>query len=490
MNTTNERARLALARPELLNEAAYIDGKWVAAASNLDVLNPATGKPLGQVPSLGVGETSEAIAAAYRAFPGWRARCAQERAETLHRWHRLILEHSEDLARLMTAEQGKPLAEARGEIAYAASFVEWFAEEARRAYGRIIPGHQPNKRLFVLKQPVGVVAAITPWNFPAAMITRKVAPALAVGCTVVLKPSELTPFSALALVHLASEAGVPPGVFNVVTGDPQAIGEVLTTDSRVGKFTFTGSTAVGRMLAARCMGTVKRVSLELGGNAPFIVFDDADIGRAVEGALASKFRNTGQTCVCANRLLIQRGIYEEFAERLVQRVSTLVVGDGLEGQTDQGPLINRAALEKVERHVADARNKGARVLIGGARKSGNFHEPTVLADVTPQMRLFREETFGPVAGLVPFDSEADAIELANDSEAGLAAYLFTRDLERSWRVSEALQYGMVGLNTGMISTAVAPFGGVKQSGLGREGAQDGLLEYLETKLVCTEVAAG
>jgi succinate-semialdehyde dehydrogenase/glutarate-semialdehyde dehydrogenase len=389
----------------------------------------------------------------------------------------------------MTAEQGKPLAEARAEISYAASFIEWFAEEGRRTYGDLIPAHQADKRLLVAKVPVGVVAAITPWNFPAAMITRKVAPALAAGCTVVLKPSELTPFSALALALLGHEAGIPPGVFNVVTGEPAPIGEVLTSDSRVRKFTFTGSTAVGKKLAACCMGTVKRVSLELGGNAPFIVFDDADLDRAVEGALVSKFRNTGQTCVCANRFLVQSGVYAEFARRLSARVAALTVGDGLECDTQQGPLINAAAVDKVERHLRDAVAKGAQLLTGGARRTGLFYEPTVIANMTPHMALFREETFGPLAGLLRFETETEAIALANDTTAGLAAYLYTNDLSRSWRVSEALEYGMVGLNTGLISTAVAPFGGVKESGIGREGSHYGIQDYLETKLVCSEIAA-
>ncbi|WP_202624592.1 NAD-dependent succinate-semialdehyde dehydrogenase [Steroidobacter agaridevorans] len=485
-----ERSRLGLARPDLLREAAYIDGEWISANAVIGVNNPATGGLLGSVPELGAAETTQAVAAADRAFVTWSAKSAAERATVLRRWYELIVKHTEDLARLMTAEQGKPLAEARGEVTYAASFIEWFAEEARRAYGGIIPGHLPDKRLLVLKQPVGVVAAITPWNFPAAMITRKVAPALAVGCTVVLKPSELTPFSALALALLASEAGVPPGVFNVVTGEPRAIGEVLTTDARVRKFTFTGSTPVGKMLAARCMSTVKRVSLELGGNAPFIVFDDADIAQAVEGAIASKFRNTGQTCVCANRFLVHSAVYDEFAIRLSQRVSALVVGDGLEGPTQQGPLINSAALGKVERHIADAREQGGRVLTGGARKHGNFHEPTVITGVTPRMALFHEETFGPVAGLLRFDDEAQAVALANDTSAGLAAYVYTRDLSRAWRVSEALRYGMVGLNTGLISTAVAPFGGVKESGVGREGSSYGIDDYLDIKFVCSEISAG
>jgi succinate-semialdehyde dehydrogenase/glutarate-semialdehyde dehydrogenase len=484
-----ERKRLALARPDLLQEAAFIDGEWVSAVSSVEVTNPATGRLLGRVPALGKAEATRAIEVAERAFAMWRAKSAGERSAVLRRWYELILENSEDLARLMTAEQGKPLAEARGEVSYAASFVEWFAEEARRAYGDIIPGHQSGKRLLVLKQPVGVVAAVTPWNFPAAMITRKVAPAIAVGCTVVLKPSELTPFTALALALLGSEAGLPPGVFNVITGDPEPIGDVLTSDPRVRKFTFTGSTRVGKMLAARCMSTVKRVSLELGGNAPFIVFDDADIDEAVEGALASKFRNTGQTCVCANRFFVQSGIYDEFAKRLAKRVSEMVVGDGLEGVTHQGPLIDRNALEKVERHIEDALNKGSRILAGGSRLYDNFHEPTVLVDVSPHTALFREETFGPVAGLLRFDKEEEVIDLANDTTAGLAAYVFTRDLGRSWRVSEALQFGMVGLNTGLISSAVAPFGGMKESGLGREGSAYGIQDYLDIKLVCTEVLA-
>jgi succinate-semialdehyde dehydrogenase/glutarate-semialdehyde dehydrogenase len=399
--------------------------------------------------------------------------------------------HADDLARLLTAEQGKPLAEARGEIAYAASFIEWFAEEARRVYGETIPAPVANRRITVQRQPVGVVAAITPWNFPAAMLTRKLAPALAVGCTVVLKPSELTPFSALALAVLGEEAGLPPGTLSVVTGDPAPIGEVLTGDPRIRKFTFTGSTAVGKRLAARCMDTVKRVSLELGGNAPFIVFDDANLDAAVEGAMLSKFRNTGQTCVCANRILVQDGIYEDFSRRLVGRVGALVAGDGLEGVTHLGPLINEAAMRKVRVHIEDAVARGASLLCGGhpIDRAGHFHEPTVIADVTPAARLFSEETFGPVAGLVRFRDEAQAIALANDTTAGLAAYVYTNDLSRATRVSEALEYGMVGLNTGLVSTAVAPFGGVKESGLGREGARQGLDDYLDIKMICTEVGA-
>ena len=483
---------LALAideRPARLREAAYIDGRWVEGERTLAVVNPATGRRLGSVPDLGAAEAERAVAAAHRALPDWRARSARERSRLLRRWFDLISDRAEDIARLITAEQGKPLAEARGEAAYAAAFIEWFAEEARRAYGDVIPGHQTDKRLLVLRQPVGVVAAVTPWNFPAAMITRKAGPALAVGCTMVVKPSELTPFTALALAELAHEAGIPPGVFNVVTGQAGPIGEVLTTDPRVRKFTFTGSTGVGKMLAARCMGTVKRVSLELGGNAPFIVFDDADLDRAVQGALASKFRNTGQTCVCANRLLVQAGVYDEFARRLAHAVSAYVAGDGLAGATDQGPLINPAALEKVERHVADARARGGVVLTGGERLPAGplFYAPTVITGVTSDMLLSREETFGPVAGLMRFETEAQAIALANDTAAGLAAYVFTRDQSRVWRVGEALEYGMIGLNTGLISTEVAPFGGVKESGLGREGSRYGVDEYLESKLLCVDV---
>lgn len=485
MSMNAERSRLALQRPDLLREHAFIGGEWIAGTSWIDVRNPATGRVLGRVPQLGAEETTHAVEVAQSAFQQWRARSARDRSVALRRWYELIIEHAEDLARLMTAEQGKPLNESRAEIAYAASFVEWFAEEARRAYGDVIPGHEADKRLLVLKQPVGVVAAITPWNFPAAMITRKVAPAMAVGCAAVLKPSELTPFSALALALLGSEAGLPAGVLNVVTGEPGAIGEVMTSDPRVRKLSFTGSTGVGKMLAARCMGTVKRVSLELGGNAPFIVFDDADIDVAVEAAMASKFRNTGQTCVCANRFLVQSGVYQEFSGLLAKRVAAMVVGDGLEGPTHQGPLINDAAIAKVERHVADARANGATVLAGGVRKQGNFHEPTVLTEVSPDMLMFREETFGPVAGLMRFETEAEAIDIANRPDAGLAAYLFTNDVSRSWRVSEALQVGMVGLNTGLISTAVAPFGGVKESGFGREGSAYGIQEYLDIKLLCT-----
>ncbi|WP_374471826.1 NAD-dependent succinate-semialdehyde dehydrogenase [Phenylobacterium sp.] len=486
---TGERVRLALARPDLLREQGFVGGRWVGQAGGFEVTNPATAGVLAAPARLGGPEAEAAVAAAHAAFPAWSGRSAKDRAAVLKAWHRLILDNAEDLARLMTAEQGKPLAEARGEVAYAAAFIEWFAEEARRVYGVTIPGHMPDKRLVVTHEPLGVVGAITPWNFPAAMITRKVGPALAVGCTVVLKPSELTPLSALALAVLAEEAGVPAGVFNVVMGDALGIGEVLTTDPRVRKFTFTGSTPVGKMLAARCAGTVKRVSLELGGNAPFLVFNDADVDKAVAGAIASKFRNTGQTCVCANRFYVQSGVYDAFAARLAEAVATLRVGDGLAGPTDQGPLIDERARSKVSAHVVDALEGGARTLTGGAalEGAGAFFQPTVLADVPPGALLCREETFGPVAGLVRFESEAEAVALANDTSAGLAAYVFTRDNARVWRVGGALQYGMVGINTGLISTEVAPFGGVKESGLGREGSLFGVRDYVDTKTLCLEV---
>ena len=479
-----EHARLALKRPDLFRQAAYIDGRWVDGAEHLTVTNPASLRPLGEVPDLGEAETLAAVAAADAAFGPWKKRTAKARGAILRRWFELMMANQEDLARLLTAEQGKPLAEAKGEIAYAASFLEWFSEEGRRAYGEIVPPHLSDRRILVTKEPVGVVGAVTPWNFPSAMITRKVGPALAAGCTVVLKPSELTPFSALALAVLAEEAGVPPGVFNVVTGRPQAIGQVLTTDLRVAKFTFTGSTAVGKMLAARCMDTVKRVSLELGGNAPFIVFDSADVAVAVEGALISKFRNTGQTCVCANRFFVQAGVYDAFAEQLAAKVQALKVGDGLDGVTDQGPLINQAAVAKVERHIADALAGGGQALVGGERHAlgGQFFSPTLLTQVAPDALINREETFGPVAGLVRFAHEDEAVALANSTRSGLAAYFYSQDLAQGFRVSEALQSGMVAVNTGLISTEIAPFGGVKESGLGREGSRHGLDEYLNLKL--------
>ncbi|MFO1409272.1 MAG: NAD-dependent succinate-semialdehyde dehydrogenase [Steroidobacteraceae bacterium] len=472
----------------LLRSQCYVNGQWIEAAAGgrQDVRNPARGSVITQVPLLSRAETRAAIAAAAAAFPAWAARTAKERATLLRRWFELMLANQEDLAALMTAEQGKPLAEARGEIAYAASFIEWFAEEARRVYGDVIPGHQADKRILVLRQPVGVVGAITPWNFPAAMITRKAGPALAAGCTFVVKPAMQTPLSALAMAELAARAGLPPGVFNVITGKSGDIGPELTSNPSVRKLTFTGSTEVGKKLMEQSAGTLKKLSLELGGNAPFIVFDDADLDAAVQGAIASKFRNTGQTCVCANRLLVQSGVYEEFARRLGAAVAALKVGDGLAGPSDQGPLIDAAAFAKVREHIDDALAKGAKVAVGGKPHAlgGTFFEPTVLTGVTTAMACAREETFGPVAPLFRFETEAEAIRMANDTEFGLASYLFTRDLARSWRVSEALEYGIVGLNTGIISTEVAPFGGIKESGFGREGSKYGILDYTELKYVC------
>ena len=482
------RGSLQLKDRELFREQCLIDGRWLPADEGgaLPVRNPATSEQLGTIPNMGAAETRRAIEAAARALPAWGARTAKDRAALLRRWFDLITLNEQDLAILMTAEQGKPLAESKGEIAYAASFIEWFAEEGKRLYGDLIPGHQPDKRIMVLRQPVGVVAAITPWNFPAAMITRKAGPALAAGCTMVLKPATQTPFSALALADLALRAGIPPGVFNVVTGSAAAIGGEMTSNPVVRKLTFTGSTEIGKKLMAQCAGTVKKLSLELGGNAPFIVFDDADLDAAVQGAIASKYRNTGQTCVCANRLLVQEGVYEEFARKLAEAVGKLRVGDGLQGATDQGPLIDSKAVAKVEEHVADALAKGAKVLAGGKRHAlgGTFFEPTILTGVTSQMLVAREETFGPVAPLFKFKTEAEAIAMANATEFGLAAYVYTRDLARSWRVCEAIEYGIVGLNTGIISTEVAPFGGVKESGSGREGSKYGILDYTELKYVC------
>jgi succinate-semialdehyde dehydrogenase/glutarate-semialdehyde dehydrogenase len=475
----------------LLKTQALIDGAWCGAddGATFPVTDPASGALLAAVPDMGVAETRRAIAAAERAWPAWRALTGLARAAVLRKWFELMLAHAEDLALLMTSEQGKPLAEARSEVAYAASFVEWFAEEAKRIQGDTLATTQADKRFLVLKQPVGVCAAITPWNFPAAMITRKVAPALAAGCTVVVKPAEQTPLSALALAELALRAGFPPGVINVLTGSASSapkIGGELTANPTVRKLSFTGSTEVGRLLMAQCAPTVKKVSLELGGNAPFIVFDDADLEAAVEGALASKYRNTGQTCVCANRLLVQDGIYEAFAAKLAQRVKAMPVGPGTEAGVVQGPLIDEQALAKVEAHVADALQKGARILTGGRRHAlgGTFYEPTVIADVTPDMKCAREETFGPVAPLFRFKTEAEAIALANDTEYGLAAYFYSRDVARCFRVGEALEYGMVGVNTGVFSNEVAPFGGIKQSGIGREGSKYGIEEYLEIKYLC------
>ncbi len=472
----------------LLRQQCLIGGSWKDAVSGATVAvhNPATGERLGTVPNMGAAETRQAIEAASGALPAWAARPAKERATVLRRWYDLLLAHQNDLAVLMTAEQGKPLAEARGEIAFAAAFIEWFGEEAKRVYGDVIPGQSADKRIIVLRQPIGVVAAITPWNFPAAMIARKAGPALAAGCTFVCKPALQTPYSALALAELAVRAGVPPGVFNVLTGAATEIGGEMTSNPLVRKVTFTGSTSIGKRLMAQCAGTVKKLSLELGGNAPFIVFDDADIDAAVQGAIASKYRNTGQTCVCPNRFLIQDGVYDEFARKLKAAVEKLRVGDGLAGPTDQGPLIDVNALSKVQQHVSDAVGKGAKVITGGKRHTlgGTFFEPTILRDVTADMRVAQEEIFGPVSPLFRFSTEAEAIALANATEFGLASYLYTRDLARSWRVSEALEYGMVALNTGLFSTEVAPFGGVKESGIGREGSKYGILDYTELKYVC------
>ena len=480
---------LVLSDPGLLRHQCLIAGEWRDADSGArcNVRNPASGERLGDVPDMGAAETRRAIDAAHAAFPAWAKKTAKERAQILRRLHDLLLQHQEDLARLMTAEQGKPLAEARGEVAYSASFLEWFGEEAKRLYGDVVPGHSVDKRILVLRQPLGVVAAITPWNFPSAMLGRKIGPALAAGCTVVCKPALQTPYSALALGVLAERAGLPPGVLNIVTGrDAAAIGAEMTGNPKVRKLSFTGSTAVGKRLMAQCADGMKRVSLELGGNAPFIVFDDADLDAAVAGAIASKYRNTGQTCVCANRLFVQDGVYDAFAAKLVDAVRALKVGDGLHGATDQGPLIDANALAKVEEHVADAQAHGARIATGGHRHAlgGTFYEPTVLLDVDARMRIAREETFGPVAPLFRFHTEAEAIAMANDTEFGLAGYFYTRDLARSWRVAEALECGIVGINTGLISTEVAPFGGVKQSGTGREGSRHGLLDYTEMKYAC------
>ena len=479
---------LNLKDPTLLRQQCYVDGQWLDARSGgtKPVTNPATGAVLGTVPFMGADETRAAIEAAAVAFPAWAARTAKDRATLLRRWHDLMLANADDLATLMTAEQGKPLAEARGEIAYAASFIEWFAEEGKRVYGDVIPGHQPDKRIFVLRQPVGVVAAITPWNFPAAMITRKAGPALAAGCTFVCKPAMQTPYSALAMAELAHRAGIPKGVFSVVTGSAVAIGGEMTTNPIVRKVTFTGSTEIGKQLMVQCAGTLKKLSLELGGNAPFIVFDDADLDIAVQGAIASKYRNTGQTCVCANRLLVQEGVYDAFVAKLIDAVRKLRVGDGLQSATEQGPLIDDKAIAKVEEHIADALAKGGKIALGGKRHAlgGTFFEPTIITGVKPTMLVAREETFGPVAPIFSFKDEKEAICMANDTEFGLASYFYTRDLARSLRVAEALEYGIVGLNTGIISTEVAPFGGVKESGFGREGSKYGILDYTELKYLC------
>jgi len=486
--TKTESVAAQLKDARLFREACYVDGVWVKAKSGgaTQVDNPATGEIIGSVPKLGAAETREAIEAANKVFPTWSKRTARERATVLRKWFDLMMENQEDLARLMTLEQGKPLTESRGEVVYAASFLEWFGEEAKRIYGDTIPGHQADKRIVVIKQPIGVVACITPWNFPLAMITRKAGPAIAAGCTVVLKPAAQTPFSALALAELAERAGVPKGVFNVITGPAREIGGELTSNPIVRKLSFTGSTEVGKVLMAQCASTIKKLSLELGGNAPFIVFEDADLDAAVEGAVASKYRNTGQTCVCTNRLLVQDSVYDTFAAKLATAVKKLKPAFGLEAGATQGPLIDNAALEKVESHIRDAQEKGAKILVGGKRHAlgGRFFEPTVLTNVTPEMAVAREETFGPVAPLFRFKTEAEAVALSNDTEFGLAAYFYGRDIARVWRVAEALEYGIVGINTGLISTEVAPFGGVKESGLGREGSKYGIDEYVEIKYMC------
>ncbi|WP_199053476.1 NAD-dependent succinate-semialdehyde dehydrogenase [Aquitalea sp. ASV15] len=476
-----------LSHSSLLREQAYINGQWLSGAQQFAVHNPASGALLAQVADLGAAETRAAIAAAHAALPAWQKLTAKQRAAMLQRWHALILQHQQELADLISQEQGKPPAESLGEIAYGASYIEWFAEEGKRVYGEVIPSPFADKRLVTLRQGVGVVAAITPWNFPHAMITRKVAPALAAGCTVVLKPAAETPLSALALAALAEQAGLPPGVFNVVTGsDAVTIGAELTSSPLVRALSFTGSTAVGKLLMRQCADTVKKLGLELGGNAPFIVFDDADLDAAVQGALFAKFRNSGQTCVCANRLLVQDGIYHAFAAKLAAAVAALQVGPASEAGMQQGPLISPAAVAKVQRHIANAVSLGATVLTGGAAhaRGGNFFQPTVLAGVTEQMLVAQEETFGPLAPLIRFHDEADAIRLANNGESGLAAYFYSRDIGRCWRVAEAIEAGMVGINEGAISTEVAPFGGIKQSGLGREGGRAGLEEFIETKYLC------
>ncbi|WP_277253561.1 NAD-dependent succinate-semialdehyde dehydrogenase [Neptunomonas phycophila] len=471
----------------LLKDRCLVNGQWVEAEnkSTIDVINPATGDVITSIPHLSASEIPAVISASQVAQREWAAMAAKERSKILRRWFELLLENADDLALLMTTEQGKPLAEAKGEIAYAASFIEWFAEEAKRIYGDTIPAPLANQRLTVIKQPIGVTAAITPWNFPAAMITRKAAPALAAGCSMIVRPADLTPLTALAIGELAQRAGIPDGVFQVVTGSASKLGKVLTDSTTVTKLSFTGSTEVGRLLMAQCAETIKKMSLELGGNAPFIVFDDADLDKAVEGAMASKYRNAGQTCVCANRILVQRGVYKAFSEKLLEKVKALNVGDGTQPGTDIGPMIEEKAIAKVEEHIQDAVSKGATLLYGGERLGGLFLKPSILTDVTPDMKVAQEETFGPMAPLFPFDTEEEAVAMANDTIFGLAAYFFTKDYARSIRVAEALEYGMVGHNTGIISNEVAPFGGVKQSGLGREGSKYGIDEYLELKYICS-----
>ncbi len=477
-----------MAFTDFLRQQCYIDGQWCDADSGatFEVTDPGSGAVLGTVPKMGVDETHRAIDAAERALPAWRAKTAGERAKLMRKLFDLMIAHQDDLGELLTREQGKPLTEGRGEIAYGASFIEWFAEEAKRAYGDTIPGHAADRRIVVIKQGVGVVAAITPWNFPNAMITRKLGPALAAGCTIVIKPASATPYSALAIAHLCELAGIPAGVVNVVTGSAGQIGSALTASPKVAKLTFTGSTEIGRDLLRECAETIKKTSMELGGNAPFLVFDDADVDAAIDGAMISKFRNGGQTCVCTNRFYVQDGVYDEFVEKLASRVSAMKVGYGLDEGTEVGPLIDENAVEKVEEHLEDALAGGAKVLAGGQRnaRGGSFFNPTVVSGVKPDMKLAREETFGPLAGVIRFTDEADAIRMANDTEFGLASYFYASDLSRVWRVAEALEAGMVGINTGLISTEVAPFGGVKQSGLGREGSHYGLNDYMEVKYLC------
>ena len=478
---------LKLKDPTLLETRAYVNGQWIANGRSFAVNNPSTGQKIADVTDLGAAEVRAAIDLAHGARRAWAARTGKDRGAILRRWYDLLVENADDLASILTAEMGKPFAEARGEILYGASYVEWFAEEAKRIYGDVIPGHQPDKRIVVIKQPVGVVAAITPWNFPNAMIARKVAPALAVGCTFLARPAELTPLSALAMAVLADRAGIPAGVFNVIPGsDASSVGKELCTNGKVAKITFTGSTRVGRILMEQGASTIKKLSLELGGNAPFIVFDDADIDAAVEGALIAKFRNAGQTCVCANRIYVQSGVYREFADKLAERMTHFTVGDGFQEVVIIGPLISEAAVAKVEEHLADALAKGASVVTGGARHDlgGTFFQPTLLTGMTKDMLIAREETFGPLAPLFEFSTEDEVIALANDSEFGLAGYFYSRDVGRVWRVAEALETGMVGINTGLISTEVAPFGGIKQSGLGREGSKYGAEDYLEIKYMC------
>ncbi|WP_319569397.1 NAD-dependent succinate-semialdehyde dehydrogenase [Cohaesibacter marisflavi] len=478
---------MMLKDPSLLKQAALVGEHWIPADdTGIVVTNPATGETIGCVPSLGAAETEAAIKAADAAQKLWAAKTAKERSIILRRWYDLVIENADDLALILTLEQGKPLAEAKGEILYGASFIEWFAEEARRVYGDVIPGHAEDKRIVVIKQPIGVVAAITPWNFPNAMITRKAGPALAAGCAMVLKPAEQTPFSAIALAVLAQRAGLPDGLLSVITGPARAIGAVMTGSEKVRKLTFTGSTPVGVELMRQCAPTVKKLALELGGNAPFIVFDDADLDAAVEGAIISKFRNNGQTCVCANRIYVQSGVYEAFAQKLAAKLSTLKVGNGLEQDTIFGPLIDDKAIAKVEEHITDATSKGASLMCGGSVHAlgGTFFEPTVLTGVTQDMAIASEETFGPVAPLFRFEEDADVVAMSNDTEFGLASYFYTRDLARAWMVGEQLEYGMVGINTGLISTAEAPFGGIKSSGLGREGSRYGIEEFIEIKYLC------